>query len=106
VPCCKQTIKVRDSLAGPQKCIEQRLEEMRAVLAERRDHLPLWHAYGQQLYKAGQAKVTTLALAAQHPARPPSHLFAGLQLRLSGYPEPPHAEESAAQRPTVMWELC
>ena len=36
---------------------EQRLEEMRALLAERREHVPLWHAYGQQLYKAGQAKV-------------------------------------------------
>ena len=36
---------------------EERLEEMRALLAQRREHLPLWHAYGQQLYKAGQAKV-------------------------------------------------
>ena len=37
---------------------EQRLEEMRALLAERREHLPLWHAYGQQLYMAGQVKVS------------------------------------------------
>lgn len=43
--------------ADPEKLTEQRREEMHTLLAERREHLPLWHAYGQQLYKAGQAKV-------------------------------------------------
>ena len=43
--------------AGNTSQIEQRLEEVRALLAQRREQLPLWHAYGLQLYKAGQAKV-------------------------------------------------
>ena len=74
---CKQTMRLLGFHAGPQKGIEQRLEEMRALLAERRDHLPLWHAYGQQLYKVGQAKVTMLAFTAQHLAMTPQHLSQG-----------------------------
>ena len=39
---------------------------MRALLAERRQHLPLWHAYAQQLFRASQAKVVS---------RPPTKSF-------------------------------
>lgn len=51
---------------------EQRLEEMRALLAECREHLPLWHGYGQQLYKAGHVKVTpNICLAVACELAPP-----------------------------------
>ena len=54
---------------------------MRALLAERREHVPVWHAYGQQLYKAGQAKVMFYAschclgpcISWVHTAVPRSH---------------------------------
>ncbi len=53
-PMCKMCMHF---CAGDASHTEPRLEEMRALLAQRREHLPLWHAYGQQLYKSGQAKV-------------------------------------------------
>ena len=47
-----------DDSPAPQATMERSAsQEMRVLLAERREHVPLWHAYGQQLYKAGQAKV-------------------------------------------------
>ena len=60
--CSGNIFRAEGSLCGaagadPAQLSEQRLGEMRALLAERRQHLPLWHAYAQQLFRAGQAKV-------------------------------------------------